>query len=957
MGNATSYQRHYLYWGAILLLLIPPSSCWNIPYFGGGSTSQQPPSTIEPSTNDNVGVLDVDVSNTPMPSTALDGINNIPLISTVASPIIGPVDAPHLRYIPSYFSNQIPTKVKELIPKFLSKFHNIRLQIYHLLWYKPPVGIVGAYSLLRVCEKVYGVFSPPPPSSGEEALQDAEGRRLRSMGGSNIKSLIIPGSSSGKGSLSPWGSIGQLYTANIQSQQIKKRKRKRRSKTRKGRSFDLDGGDRSYSNFGGIETVRVRACQEGLRSALSIPFKVESSTPPLEDSTVANNNRRGQSLFGVKYTRNDRSVVTTDDQSETTEDYQKDTEIALTALQLSCPPKGSREYFVEQSADALSALSKYTSPTYYDITTRKRSKSKDQQSVPSIDEQNIQLLLHYSSKLIELRVLDSLLRTLRDRHLIVSTRLKRTRDYWKWHVNLTGGWLGRLSQSIRQQVMTVFPELRRGEGFRDRNQREYELATATWERELEMLGKAEKLLLARPTEIDVSDLLTVTGDNNRRPSLWSSLSSSRDDPSLNTSKPSMSQTIRLLLQSKNRIWLKQTEQWTRQAREAIQFSLDETISSSFTPISNQDTDIAYSESRFLKRWAAYDESTSDVLSWLNILTLVDYAASPRRAGERRHFQISSITSQIKRYDVLGIPSSALLLFGANSLHDKVIAPHKQEIVDFIKSIFTAVWGIFEFRFYTPMKDIVLDLLNRRPRMVDPFALLNEQTSLDNMLMDLGVGDGTAASRSAALAAASRMYESEVSGGAIRGILRGRVAQLMLIQIQQLKADLLQAMDQIDNLVDANRLNVQLVASIPAVLILVYGTRALYLFWTSVRMKDFKLPHDIHSEMSDYLKKIEECLVLSNYHLDGDIPPEGSSEVPIARTEAFLRPKEMGKLLLLVHSYLNLLDYMSPPFPKKTCDSIHQSIQNLLMQGQMSTARQLELLKVIQSKHDDLLKSL
>ena len=88
MGNANSYQRHYLYWGAILLLLIPPSSGWNIPYFGGGSASQPPSSTIEPSThNDNIGVLDA-VSNTPMPSsTTLDGINNnIPLISTVASP-------------------------------------------------------------------------------------------------------------------------------------------------------------------------------------------------------------------------------------------------------------------------------------------------------------------------------------------------------------------------------------------------------------------------------------------------------------------------------------------------------------------------------------------------------------------------------------------------------------------------------------------------------------------------------------------------------------------------------------------------------------------------------------------------------------------------------------------------------------------------------------------------------
>lgn len=133
-----------------------------------------------------------------------------------------------------------------------------------------------------------------------------------------------------------------------------------------------------------------------------------------------------------------------------------------------------------------------------------------------------------------------------------------------------------------------------------------------------------------------------------------------------------------------------------------------------------------------------------------------------------------------------------------------------------------------------MKDITLDLLNRRPRMVDAFALLNEQTSLDNMLKDLGVGDGSRQTRAAALAAASRMYEQEVSGGAIRGLLRGNTAQLMLIQIQQLKADLLQAMDTIDSLVDSNRLNVQLLASIPALLILFYGTRTLFLFWSNIR---------------------------------------------------------------------------------------------------------------------------
>lgn len=154
------------------------------------------------------------------------------------------------------------------------------------------------------------------------------------------------------------------------------------------------------------------------------------------------------------------------------------------------------------------------------------------------------------------------------------------------------------------------------------------------------------------------------------------------------------------------------------------------------------------------------------------------------------------------------------------------------------------------------------------------------------------------------------------------------------------------MDQIDNLVDANRLNVQLVASIPAVLILFWGTRALFLLWSNVRMKDLRLPKDVHAEMSDYLKSIEEVLILANHELDST-----------KSASACLGPKDMGKLLLWMHLYLNLLDYMSPPFPSKNCDSIHQSMQKMLMQGQMSTVRQLELLKVIQGKHNDFLKTL
>jgi len=958
MGNVSSHQRQFLYWGVVLLLMIPsPNNVhgWSIPYFGSGD-NKGPPTTDSSSPVD-APTVRVDDSSIPIPSNAnnepfftpnsadQESINtNIPRLSAIAAPFFGPVDAPHLRYFPSYFSNQVPPKIKQLLPSVLSKFHSVRLKLYHFLWYKPPVGIVGAWSFLRLCEKMYELFLPPLPSSGEEALADAEGK----MTSSAIKSLM-PSTKI----LSPWGSSIGTISANIQTQKILKRRRKRRKKVRKGRSFDLDRGDRSYANYGGVESVRVRACQEGLRSALKIASDLKSSS--LVGDSI-NDENEGSSLFGVKEKSGDT------DNTDHMADYTNDIETALGALQLSCPPKGSRELFIEQSSEPLSSLGKYIAPSSTKDQNTKQN-TNTELVVPSIYEQNAQLLLHHSSKLIELRTLDALLRSLRDRHLIVAARLRRTRDYWKWHVDLSGGYIGSFVHALRQQAMAVLPSM--GDDSRDRNQREYELATATWERESEWLGKVERLLLERPEEIEAGDLLTVVDDRKQKKISWWNGYANTGEGNDASSKASMASSVKFFLQSKNRMWIRQTEGWSQKAREIIKDSLDETISSSFTHIKESgelDKDEARTsnqcaESRFLNQWATYDEKTSDTYSWLTVLSLVDYAAVPKRAGERRQFQISGLTTRIKRYDFLGIPSSALLIAAANSLHDNIIAPHKQEIVDFVKGVFTAIWGILEFRFYTPMKDIVLDLLNRRPRMVDPFALLNEQTSLDNMLMDLGVGDGTRQTRSAALAAASRMYEQEVSGGALRGILRGKVAQLMLIQIQQLKADLLMAMDQIDNLVDANRLNVQLVASIPAVLILFFGARAFYLFWSSARMKDFRLPHDVHADMSDYLKKVEECLVLSNYQLDAPGPTamEEGTEVPVARAEACLRPKEMGQLLLLLHSYLTLLDYMSPPFPSKQSDSIHQSVQNLFMQGQMSTTRQLELLKVIQSKHANLLK--
>ena len=456
----------------------------------------------------------------------------------------------------------------------------------------------------------------------------------------------------------------------------------------------MDKTDRFYANYGGVETVRVRACQEGLRSALAVT--ISSETDNFVDDTT--NTSKGPSLFGGKR-KHDKSVLNE-------EESRTDIETALSGLQLSCPPKGSREYFVEQSAEPLSALDNYITPS---SSSKDKNVKKDSgKEAASINDQNIQLLLHHSSKLIELRTLDALLRTLRDRHLIVAARLRSTRDYWKWHINLSGGPLGRLVHVLRQQALTVLPWL--GDDFRDRNQKEYELATATLDRELEWLGKVERLLLERPEEMEVGDLLSVV-DEPKPVTWWNSFVNSGEENDNTVPKPSetMSSSVKLFLQSKNRMWMKQTEEWNRMARDVIKDSLDETTSSSFTPINtsdqldqngkgrDEDLSNVYAESRFLKQWAAYDNKTSDAYSWLTVLSLVDYSASVKRAGERRHFELSGLTRRIKRYDFLGIPTSALLLVAANSLHDKVIAPHKKEIVDFFNGIFEALWGIFQFR--------------------------------------------------------------------------------------------------------------------------------------------------------------------------------------------------------------------------------------------------------------------
>lgn len=106
-------------------------------------------------------------------------------------------------------------------------------------------------------------------------------------------------------------------------------------------------------------------------------------------------------------------------------------------------------------------------------------------------------------------------------------------------------------------------------------------------------------------------------------------------------------------------------------------------------------------------------------------------------------------------------------------------------------------------------------MNRSPSMMAALGLDAEETSLDHMLRDLGFGDGTPATRQSALQKATDQYERDISSGLLTNLMRGRLVQLLLVQVQQLKVGLLSALDTIDVLLQGNRINLQVLAAIPA----------------------------------------------------------------------------------------------------------------------------------------------
>ncbi len=789
----------------------------------------------------------------------------------------------HNEMIPPFFSNNENGFFPNMqLPKVLSE--TIPSYLKAIILYKPPVGITAIY-----------VFFNMIVSRNK-----------------NLVSLLL----------------------NEEEEQRQIDRSTKMRKKRIGRSLELDESDgKMLIGLGGVESVRTELCLAAIENCIV--------------SINTNNNTKaddGQQVTSENLDLNDLSKPST---------LSYYAEAAKDALQMNAIPMSSREDFVQRMIEPLVKLQQlhdiHAQFMSMQSTIRQNEEKLSPERVDDID------IVWMASQVAEVRTIDALLRSLRDRLVLSAVRLSRKEKYRVWRLQWYEKGFGLYFKKWMRRTL-------KNKTIED-DRRNLQLTRAALKREMERLGQVQQLLLSRPHDLPETRLLTsvkATIDEGGNAKCHTAEIDSTTKSSAGCIDAAGARLALLRVEGDGgkdhnllnpiKEWTEKAHEWSTKSRGVICDFVTETISDVFDPtscLSRDRNSTVENDLVILSQWSV--QQKTDIEGWSTVLALFDNLATARLLREHKYLPTAlDLKYWFKKIDVFGIPSSLATIGTALVIHNMVL-PYWNDIVVGAKTVGEAVWGVIKFRFVNPLKDIILDLLNRRPRLLDPFALSNEEQSLDNMLLDLGLGDGTKAGRSDALAAASRMYEKELAQGAIQKIFRGEMVRLLLIQVQQLKTGLLQAMGSIDDLMDSNRLNVQLLATIPAILLVTFGTRLFFRAMYSLRSRDLVGLPSAHAEMKDYLMKMERCLLLSSHTVDNLDESSLSNKSIVSRaiegSTSFMQPNELGEFVLYMHSYLVILDHCSPPFPAKTCDAIHSGMQDLLMQGQLSTKRQIALLQV------------
>ena len=524
--------------------------------------------------------------------------------------------------------------------------------------------------------------------------------------------------------------------------------------------------------------------------------------------------------------------------------------------------------------------------------------------------------------LVELRAADSLLRLLRDKLLLSAKILEQEQSDCYERVRRFVS--HRRQSGLRARARRVAASPSDAALIRERTR--LQMTSALLERQLERLGGVQHLLLSRPTPLSASALVDPNGALKRLRGGSGSGSgegggggggyggtataegvAKAPSPSPSSSGDGEAAEGTVAVPPVDLEWRDAANDWTRRVRELIKEVTAEVVQSVTRELEaavakasgkavggkgggkaddeaddegDDDADgdgggkgggsraerlarsLAEKES-LVKRLEAWREGGGSD-GWLAALQLVEGLPQAQRAERRL---LPGYTSQVYKRLRRAVPRSMVTVAMGFGVH-YALNPRWGEILKAGATARRVALGIWRKRFYYPLRGIVLDLLNRQPRLTTAAALEDSRASLASMLADFlaeqAGQDGVArpVGRAAELQAISTAYESEIKRGAVKTLIRGKLLRLLLIQVQLLKTELLKAMGALDDLVDANRLNMQLLASVPAVVLFGVGWRFFFTLLHMLRTRSGRSMRQVHAQMGRSLEALERCLVLA-----------------------------------------------------------------------------------------------
>ncbi|RLN55022.1 hypothetical protein BBJ29_006854 [Phytophthora kernoviae] len=282
-----------------------------------------------------------------------------------------------------------------------------------------------------------------------------------------------------------------------------------------------------------------------------------------------------------------------------------------------------------------------------------------------------------------------------------------------------------------------------------------------------------------------------------------------------------------------------------------------------------------------------------------------------------------------------------------------VVNNQKEFLAGIATLSTALQDFLNEHMVEPLQAIFQEVvLNQKPEIQDAMALLDTKQSLRRMLSDFVKDTNPNVAHAEMnrimdemdMSVVSLQYEKQLAS-AVRNLMTGDIVRMLLIQVQFIKKELMVAMGAIDELMHANQLNMQILATIPT--FLVFG--GLYKLVTSTfhmiykRMSDrlFYDSTEIAGFLRNNLRDIERLLNKQN---------RGS-----ASDDAVLGVRDLGFLILLLHQLRDLFDSYRSFFQEEEQERFEEDLDDLIGEG-LLVSQQLAVIQRMYHSHPFLYSS-